>query len=133
MGAYAPAPIQDDALRARIHQTVLQPAIDGMRAMKMPYVGVLYAGLMISPYSPPLPMFLAPGVRLPSLLHHARARGSPAEILAACAAAAALPCRSTTRAQIQGDLHPRVQLPHGRPRDTGALLRSRASSHPIRL
>ena len=41
----------------------------------------------------PRPMFLAPGVRLPSLLHHARARGSPAEILAACAAAAALPCR----------------------------------------
>ncbi len=49
MGAYAPAPIMDNALRARIHQTVLQPAIDGMRQMKMPYVGVLYAGLMISP------------------------------------------------------------------------------------
>ena len=48
MGAYAPAPIftakmMDDAVR-----TILKPAIDGLRQEGMPFVGVLYAGLMLT-------------------------------------------------------------------------------------
>ncbi len=48
MGAYAPAPgvspeLLDEALR-----TVLQPAVDGLAAQGTPYVGVLYAGLMLT-------------------------------------------------------------------------------------
>jgi len=47
MGAYSPAPDVDAALEKKILETVLQPAIDGMRADGRPYRGVLYAGLML--------------------------------------------------------------------------------------
>ncbi|MCU0496850.1 MAG: phosphoribosylamine--glycine ligase [Anaerolineae bacterium] len=49
MGAYAPVPDVDAALLEEIHTTVLQRAVDGMRARGTPYVGVLYAGLMLTP------------------------------------------------------------------------------------
>ncbi len=48
MGCYAPAPLLDEALLARVVAEVLQPAVDGLRRAGTPYVGVLYAGLMIS-------------------------------------------------------------------------------------
>jgi phosphoribosylamine--glycine ligase len=46
MGAYAPVPDVSQADIEAIKRTVLQPTIDGMREQGMPYVGVLYAGLM---------------------------------------------------------------------------------------
>jgi phosphoribosylamine---glycine ligase len=52
MGAYSPAPVVTDALMAEIQTTVLQPCIDGMAAEGSPYVGVLYAGLMITKDGP---------------------------------------------------------------------------------
>lgn len=48
MGAYAPVLVDDD-LMDEIKRTVLQPAVDGMAARGRPYVGVLYAGLMLTP------------------------------------------------------------------------------------
>jgi phosphoribosylamine--glycine ligase len=48
MGCYAPAPLMPPALIERVMREVLQPAVDGMRARGTPYVGVLYAGLMLS-------------------------------------------------------------------------------------
>ena len=47
MGAIAPAPLADDALLAEIAATILQPTLAGMRSRGTPYVGFLYAGLMI--------------------------------------------------------------------------------------
>lgn len=47
MGAYAPAPLVSPALLDDVIRQVLQPTVDGLRAEGMPYVGVLYAGLMI--------------------------------------------------------------------------------------
>jgi len=47
MGAYAPAPVLDPPLVQRVVAEVLQPAVDGLAAMGTPYVGVLYAGLMV--------------------------------------------------------------------------------------
>ena len=52
MGAYSPAPVVTDALMAEIQARVLQPCIDGMAAEGSPYVGVLYAGLMITANGP---------------------------------------------------------------------------------
>lgn len=49
MGAYAPAPHVTPALLDEIVRTVLQPAVDGLAAQGTPYVGVLYAGLMLTP------------------------------------------------------------------------------------
>ncbi len=48
MGAYAPASLVSDALMQRITSQVLQPAVDALRDAGTPYVGVLYAGLMLS-------------------------------------------------------------------------------------
>jgi len=47
MGCYAPAPLLDDALMRRVVDEVLQPTVDGMAREGSPYVGVLYAGLIV--------------------------------------------------------------------------------------
>ena len=52
MGCYAPAPLMTPSLIEQVTRKVLQPTVDGMRAAGTPYVGVLYAGLMISEASP---------------------------------------------------------------------------------
>ena len=52
MGAYAPAPLIDDAALAVITDTVLQPVVDGMRASGTPFVGILFAGIMVTEDGP---------------------------------------------------------------------------------
>lgn len=47
MGAYTPAPVVTDALRRRIIDEVVTPAVRAMKSEGRPYRGVLYAGLMI--------------------------------------------------------------------------------------
>ncbi len=54
MGCYAPAPLMPPALIQEVVDTILQPAVDGMRQRGTPYVGVLYAGLMLTPAGPRL-------------------------------------------------------------------------------
>ena len=54
MGAFAPVPDLTDADIAEIGQLALQAAVDGMAADGVPYVGVLYAGLMLTPDGPKL-------------------------------------------------------------------------------
>ena len=46
MGAYSPAMVSDD-VHERIMNTVMHPAVRGLRADGSPYTGFLYAGLMI--------------------------------------------------------------------------------------
>jgi phosphoribosylamine---glycine ligase len=52
MGAFAPPPDVDEALIETITGTVLETAVAGMAARGMPYVGVLYAGLMLTAAGP---------------------------------------------------------------------------------
>src|SRR5690606_2013733 len=52
MGAFAPTADVSPALVAEVVRTVLQPAVDGMAARGTPYVGVLYAGLMLTAQGP---------------------------------------------------------------------------------
>ena len=47
MGTYSPAPIVTPQLHARVMREIIQPAIAGMAKDGVPYVGFLYAGLMI--------------------------------------------------------------------------------------
>ena len=47
MGAYSPAPVITPDIHARVMREVVQPAINGMEKDGVPYVGFLYAGLMI--------------------------------------------------------------------------------------
>ncbi|KAJ3113106.1 hypothetical protein HDU96_003781 [Phlyctochytrium bullatum] len=48
MGAYAPAPVYTEALQKTVMETVLRPTVDGMRRDGTPFVGCLYAGLMLT-------------------------------------------------------------------------------------
>ena len=52
MGAYAPAPVPYSA--ADLAATFVQPILDHFSAAGTPYVGVLYAGLMLTPDGPRL-------------------------------------------------------------------------------
>jgi phosphoribosylamine--glycine ligase len=47
MGAYSPAPVVTPKVHARVMREIIQPAIQGMTQDGTPYVGFLYAGLMI--------------------------------------------------------------------------------------
>ena len=47
MGAYSPAPLVTPKIHARVMREIIQPAVQGMAQDGHPYVGFLYAGLMI--------------------------------------------------------------------------------------
>ena len=59
MGTYAPAPVLTDALRDEAMKTILEPMVAAMEKEGMPYVGCLYAGLMITPQGPKVVEFNA--------------------------------------------------------------------------
>lgn len=48
MGAYGPPPDIDDTFVNEVMDTIIQPTIEGMAAEGRPYVGVLYAGMMLT-------------------------------------------------------------------------------------
>jgi phosphoribosylamine--glycine ligase len=54
MGAYSPAPVFTDAVRERTMTEIILPTLRAMKAMGMPYKGVLFAGLMITRDGPKL-------------------------------------------------------------------------------
>ena len=57
MGAYSPAPIIDEPLTQKILNRIIWPTINGMQKEGSPYVGILYAGLMIKNNQPKLVEF----------------------------------------------------------------------------
>ena len=59
MGTYAPAPVLTDALRDAAMKTILEPMVAAMGKEGMPYVGCLYAGLMITDEGPKVVEFNA--------------------------------------------------------------------------
>jgi phosphoribosylamine--glycine ligase len=54
MGAYSPAPVVDAAMSARVMDEIVLPTLRTMKAMGVPYKGVLFAGLMITAEGPKL-------------------------------------------------------------------------------
>ena len=52
MGAYSPALICPPDLLAEIDEPVIQPTLVGLAEESAPYVGVLYAGMMLTPNGP---------------------------------------------------------------------------------
>ena len=59
MGTYSPAPVLTDDLARRAFDECVLPAVRGMAAEGNPYLGVLYAGLMLTPTGPRLVEFNA--------------------------------------------------------------------------
>ena len=47
MGAYSPAPIVTPALHDQVMQEIITPVVHGLARQGMPFVGILYAGLMV--------------------------------------------------------------------------------------
>ncbi|HWA19121.1 MAG TPA: phosphoribosylamine--glycine ligase [Devosia sp.] len=54
MGAYSPALVMTPALTQRTIDEIILPTVRGMKARGMPYQGVLFAGLMLTPEGPKL-------------------------------------------------------------------------------
>ena len=54
MGAYSPAAVMTDEMCSRVIEEIVRPTLRAMRAMKMPFKGVLFAGLMITDTGPKL-------------------------------------------------------------------------------
>ena len=54
MGAYSPAPILTPALEARAMAEIVAPTVAALAAEGTPFVGVLFAGLMLTPDGPKL-------------------------------------------------------------------------------
>ncbi|HEX6275904.1 MAG TPA: phosphoribosylamine--glycine ligase [Polyangiaceae bacterium] len=54
MGTYAPAPLVTPALAERVRREIFAPAFAGMKGDGMPYKGVLFAGLMVTPAGEPI-------------------------------------------------------------------------------
>jgi len=53
MGAYSPAPVVTPEIHARIMHEVMEPTVRGLSSEGMPYVGFLYAGIMVAPDGTP--------------------------------------------------------------------------------
>ncbi len=53
MGAYSPAPVVTPAVHQRVMEEVILPTLRGMARDATPYLGFLYAGLMIAPDGTP--------------------------------------------------------------------------------
>lgn len=47
MGAYSPAPVVTPAVVAQVMRDMVQPTVSALRKEGMPFVGVLFAGLMV--------------------------------------------------------------------------------------
>jgi len=54
MGAYSPAPVFTEEMLSIVMDKIIQPTIRGMAKDGHPFVGVLFAGLMITPDGPKL-------------------------------------------------------------------------------
>lgn len=54
MGTYSPPPVLTEALIDQAWRELIVPTVEGMAAEGNPYVGVLYAGLMLTPTGPKL-------------------------------------------------------------------------------
>ncbi|KAL8992403.1 MAG: hypothetical protein Q9169_007128 [Polycauliona sp. 2 TL-2023] len=52
MGCYAPTPIASEGLVEKIHRTILQPTVDGIRKDQMPFRGLLFTGIMVTKSGP---------------------------------------------------------------------------------
>lgn len=47
MGAYAPTPLCDEMMMKKIKDSIILPTLKGMKERKMPFCGVLFAGIMV--------------------------------------------------------------------------------------
>jgi len=54
MGAYSPAPVMTEEMTSRVMREIIEPTLKGMEEIGAPFIGMLYAGLMITQDGPKL-------------------------------------------------------------------------------
>ena len=54
MGTYSPAPIMAGDMHARLMKTMIEPTVRGLLSEGIPYIGVLFAGIMVTKDGPKL-------------------------------------------------------------------------------
>lgn len=59
MGSYAPAPVVDPRMMELVQTLIVEPLLSGMAEEEMPYQGVLYVGIMVTPSGPKVVEFNA--------------------------------------------------------------------------
>lgn len=124
MGAYSPAPVVTPEVEKRILKEVIEPTLHGMAAEGAPFIGFLYAGLMIDkagqpkviefnvrfgdPETQPIMLRLKSDLielieaALDGELHHTRAQWDPRPSLAVVMAASGYPGKVRSGDIIEG-------------------------------
>jgi phosphoribosylamine--glycine ligase len=85
MGTYCPTPIMDEAMIARVMDDIIAPTMRGLLAEGIPYIGVLFAGLMLTKDGPKLIEYNARFGDPETQVLLARFTGDLAALLMSCA------------------------------------------------
>ena len=85
MGTYSPTPAASPELHARIMREMIEPTMRGLAAMGIPYIGVLFAGLMLTKDGPKLIEYNARFGDPETQVMLARFTGDLAALLMSCA------------------------------------------------
>ena len=85
MGAYSPTQLASPGFIQEVMETIIKPTVNAMRDADMPFVGVLFAGLMLTPDGPKLIEYNARFGDPECQVLMARFEGDLAALLMACA------------------------------------------------
>jgi phosphoribosylamine--glycine ligase len=85
MGAYSPTPIMTEAMNARVMREIIAPTMQGLIAEGIAYIGVLFAGLMLTKDGPKLIEYNSRFGDPETQVMFARFNGDAAALLMACA------------------------------------------------
>ncbi len=85
MGAYSPTPIMTAEMNARVMHEIIEPTMKGLMAEGIPYIGVLFAGLMLTSDGPKLIEYNARFGDPETQVMLARFNGNLAALLMSCA------------------------------------------------
>ena len=85
MGAYSPAPIMAGDMHAQIMREMIKPTMQGLAAQGINYIGVLFAGIMVTKSGPKLIEYNARFGDPETQVMLARFTGDLAQLLLSCA------------------------------------------------
>ena len=85
MGTYSPTPIMAGDMHARLMREMIEPTVKGLLSEGIPYIGVLFAGIMVTKDGPKLIEYNARFGDPETQVMLARFSGDLAELLLSCA------------------------------------------------
>lgn len=85
MGTYSPTPIMTEAMNARVMKEIIAPTMEGLKKDGIDYIGVLFAGLMLTKDGPKLIEYNARFGDPETQVMLARFTGDLAALLLSCA------------------------------------------------